>query len=141
MTRFSPSDRYLRLALLDTELLNLWYRADNFNRHFGPRDQCAVWYGYGRYPYGFKEMMSTRVGWLAPKDVHPDLRTSEAYDVALNELTDLLARPKRLTAGMSPWRIPLFLIRDSWTEEDVLEIERKHIQDELDLRAEKGARQ
>jgi hypothetical protein len=52
---------------------------------------CAneIWY------QGFKPKLVRMVGWLAPKDAPPALRTIEAYDVAYDHLYELLPNCRR----------------------------------------------
>ncbi len=50
-----------------------WLRLDKFVKH--------QWYGHGDQG-GLKQSMCKLVGWGAPEDADPTLKTSEAYDVA-----------------------------------------------------------
>lgn len=101
----SPSQEYLRLGIIEPQLLSVWVTADQYNRRFGPRDWDQVWYGFGRHPFGFKGRVIKLVGWSAKSD-SPEIRTSEAYSCVYNELVRVLQRSKRVTAGVPHWAPP-----------------------------------
>src|SRR5262245_28960857 len=98
-TLLAPTPAFSAFASLDPYLFDLWHQADTHNRKYGPRDWDAIYYGFGRYPFGFKEAITKRVGFCAPKDADPALKTSDAYDTVVNEIVKVLQRSKRATVG------------------------------------------
>jgi hypothetical protein len=95
----APTEAFSALASLDPYLFDLWHQADTHNRKYGPRYWDSVYYGFGRFPFGFKEAITNRVGFCAPKDADPALKTCSAYDTVVNEIVKVLQRSKRATVG------------------------------------------
>lgn len=77
------------LVKIEPRLLELYHAAKYAGT--GQERFCGneAWYGVGD-EVGFKHLMSQLAGWETPKTANPRVRTSEAYEVALDKIYNAL---------------------------------------------------